>query len=365
VLELLLTYAIPQRDVLPLARRLIDKFGSLSGVLSAGYEDLRKIDGVKAYSAALLKLADWIRSRCPLKAPRLPRTGKAPADQIVLFEKPVSEAEMSPPESLEVKEEPPAKTPEDEPPREIAVLPRAGGLFAKAVLKEAILHLPGLPDTESLDEIRSFLRNNLHFSAEQTRDRYANYIVRRMFPNGRADRAMRSFASKYPQMQELRDAGFYRFCNAEPLMIDVAHELLIPSIGNGRFDRSRLRGYLSGRFPSYGSIGDCAKAVVEALSAGGIAKADRKAVSFSYREILIPSFAFVLHSEFPEPGMYDIHGLENNRTIRAMLWNPDRILPSLYELRNRGLISKVSEIDRVRQFTTRCSLEEVVERLAK
>jgi len=38
LLELLLTYAIPQKDVRPLANQLISKFGSLQNVLSADVE---------------------------------------------------------------------------------------------------------------------------------------------------------------------------------------------------------------------------------------------------------------------------------------------------------------------------------------
>lgn len=36
ILELLLTYAIPRRDVKPIAKNLISRFGSLNGVLDAG-----------------------------------------------------------------------------------------------------------------------------------------------------------------------------------------------------------------------------------------------------------------------------------------------------------------------------------------
>ena len=35
ILEILLTYALPRIDVNPLAHELIDKFGSLAGVLDA------------------------------------------------------------------------------------------------------------------------------------------------------------------------------------------------------------------------------------------------------------------------------------------------------------------------------------------
>mgnify|MGYP000959634912 CR=1 FL=1 len=46
VLELLLMFAIPQRDVNPLAHRLIERFGSLSAVLETAPSELKRVDGV-------------------------------------------------------------------------------------------------------------------------------------------------------------------------------------------------------------------------------------------------------------------------------------------------------------------------------
>ena len=56
VLELLLMFAIPQRDVNPLAHRLIEHFGSLSTVLEAAPAELTRVDGVGENAAALLSL---------------------------------------------------------------------------------------------------------------------------------------------------------------------------------------------------------------------------------------------------------------------------------------------------------------------
>lgn len=56
VLELLLTFAIPQKDVNPIAHQLIDTFGSLSGVLNAAPEELRRVPGVGMNASALLSL---------------------------------------------------------------------------------------------------------------------------------------------------------------------------------------------------------------------------------------------------------------------------------------------------------------------
>ncbi|NLN86157.1 MAG: hypothetical protein GX133_00865 [Syntrophomonadaceae bacterium] len=50
--------------------------------------------------------------------------------------------------------------------------------------------------------------------------------------------------------------------------------------------------------------------------------------------------------------------------VKLMLWRPEQILPTLFELRNLGLLAKVSEIDSVRQFTTRYTLEQLVTILA-
>jgi DNA repair protein RadC len=53
-LELLLTYAIPRKDVKPLAKELIGRFGSFRGVLDAGAEELAAVRGVKERTAAFV-----------------------------------------------------------------------------------------------------------------------------------------------------------------------------------------------------------------------------------------------------------------------------------------------------------------------
>jgi len=348
LLELLLTYAIPQKDVQPLAKRLLSEYGSLPALLENSMETLCQFDGVKENSAVLLKLVDWIRRHYGPK--RHEKETRKPLRQTTLFEASSPELEQAPSAVAE--------------PRREKVIQRYGTeMFGKAVLKEAIEILPRLPDSESLDEIRSFLRAKLHFSAEQTRQRYANYIIRRMFPNGYADAPLLLFAKAFPDSQELRDVCFYRFLLSEPLEVEIIEDLILPNLGTGRLSRERIRKRLAEKFPEAKSIVDCGKAIVDALTAGGVVKADRTKISFAYREIPVASFAFILHSEFQEPGMYDIRKLDENRMIRAMLWNPERVLHALYELRNQGLISKISEIDNIRQFTTKHTLAGVVERI--
>ena len=56
VLELLLCFAIPQRDVNPLAHALLATFGSLSAVLEADVQALQECPGVGRNAAALLTM---------------------------------------------------------------------------------------------------------------------------------------------------------------------------------------------------------------------------------------------------------------------------------------------------------------------
>jgi len=237
------------------------------------------------------------------------------------------------------------------------------GIFGKAVLKETIEMLPKLPDTDLLDDVREFLCANLHFSAEQTRQRNANYIIKRMFQHGYADKPLRDFAKAFPFSIDLKEVCFYRFIHAERLQLEIIEELLIPNIGAGSISRDCIRAALKERFPESRSITDGTSAIADAFRSCGIAWTDAKRISFSYRNISSTSFAFILHSEYPDPGIYSINDLENNRFIKAMLWNPDRIMYALYELRNRGLISKISEIDGIRQFSTKYTLDETVSNL--
>jgi DNA repair protein RadC len=56
VLELLLTYAIPRKDVKPIAKNLMARFKTLNGVLDASVSDIESMPDMGAHSATLIKL---------------------------------------------------------------------------------------------------------------------------------------------------------------------------------------------------------------------------------------------------------------------------------------------------------------------
>ena len=63
VLEVLLYYAISRADTNILAHRLLERFGSLSGVLEAPVEELKKVEGVGESAANLIHLMFQIERR--------------------------------------------------------------------------------------------------------------------------------------------------------------------------------------------------------------------------------------------------------------------------------------------------------------
>ena len=56
VLELILFYAIPRKDVKPLAKDLLKRFGSLKGVLDAGQDALTAVPGIGRQTAIFVRL---------------------------------------------------------------------------------------------------------------------------------------------------------------------------------------------------------------------------------------------------------------------------------------------------------------------
>ena len=65
-LELLLYYAIPRRDTNPTAHALMERYGTLSAVLSAPVEDLQKVEGIGGSAAVLLSLVSRINRKARL-----------------------------------------------------------------------------------------------------------------------------------------------------------------------------------------------------------------------------------------------------------------------------------------------------------
>lgn len=63
LLELVLTIALPRRDVKPLAKLLIAKFESFAGVINASKEELMSVPGIKETTMTILKVINVASQR--------------------------------------------------------------------------------------------------------------------------------------------------------------------------------------------------------------------------------------------------------------------------------------------------------------
>ena len=73
VLELLLFYAVPRRDVNELAHALLDHFGTLDAVFEASFEDMMQVPGAGENVATLLTLVPQVSRRYQLAKRRQQR----------------------------------------------------------------------------------------------------------------------------------------------------------------------------------------------------------------------------------------------------------------------------------------------------
>ena len=87
VLELLLYYVIPQRDTNDIAHKLIDRFGSVEGVLNASVDELQEIAWIKQEASTYLKLFDALERYRRLNSNSVPVKLDKP-EKVIEFLKP-------------------------------------------------------------------------------------------------------------------------------------------------------------------------------------------------------------------------------------------------------------------------------------
>lgn len=86
LLELLLTYAVPRRDTKPLAKRLLERFGTLACVFEADPATLEAIDGIGPQAATLISLIRPLATRFLTTAPRSKTLLRSTGDAAAYFQ---------------------------------------------------------------------------------------------------------------------------------------------------------------------------------------------------------------------------------------------------------------------------------------
>ena len=333
LMELLLTYAIPRQNVAPQAQSLIVQFGSLDGVLAAPMEELVGVPGIGKHTAVLIKLVDRLTRIVSGQAQPVPD----PAQQPNLFE---IEPTLGPPfddfdENAPEPAEPEMRT------------------YANDEIANALIFVPQAAQFETFEAFKAHLAERLPYNSASTRQRRANYILKRFFPAERLDVPLTYYAAHCTSQEDLKPAIFYHVLKAEPLAAKVAEELVWPALPIGRVEREDMREFILWYLPvaSKSSQAKILQALFKTYHLLSVAAEDGTTLRFQVHTDTLAGFLYVLTAQLPQPGIYSFETLERGPMRRWLLWDREWMRRQLYNLRDLGLVSKVSEIDTVRQFT--------------
>ena len=229
--------------------------------------------------------------------------------------------------------------------------------YDKDLTSSALSEIPNLGGLNSIEEARDYLIKNLRFNSEATRRRYANYLINRYFPGEHVHQDVVQFCKAMKGRPALGEALFYLTCRTEQIVAKIAEELVFPSLVAGGVTRVRIRDLVKELLPESKSPSSIGAATVRTYEAFGIGTATTSQLNPKLREGCLATFAYVLHLEFPEPGMHTFEKMLNGPMHKWLLWDQAWMIHQLYRLRESGLLSKVSEIDRMRQFTTKFDVD--------
>jgi DNA repair protein RadC len=235
-------------------------------------------------------------------------------------------------------------------------------LYDKDLADQALTVLPQASRFADVEAFREHLAGSLPFNAESTRRRAANYLTGRYFPCGIIPEDLARFVDASAGRPWLGDVLFYLTCRVEKIVASVADEIVWPSLADGGVTRKRITDYVGAQVPGWSanSVQDVGSAIVRTYQRLGIGATTKTRLNVSSRTGDLPAFAYILHLEFPEPGMFAFERLLQGPPRRWLLWDPEWMVQQLYACREAGLIAKVSQIDGTRQFTTQYPLDQVV-----
>jgi hypothetical protein len=329
ILELLLTYAIPRRDVAPLAQALIDRFGNIDRVLTASYEELLTLSGIGEQAAILVQIVARLADQT--QGPVKPVADTAHQPVLLEVEPTLGPLFDNKPEP----EEPPVRT------------------FANDEIANSLTFIPQSAQFETYGAFKAYLRERLPYNSESTRERRANHILNRFFPEERLDVPLTYYAAHCASQEDLKPVIFYHVLKAEPLAVKVAEELIWPALPIGRVERKAMREFILRYLPDIGASSqkNALRSLVTTYDLLSVGVQEGTTLRFQIHTGTLEGFLYVLTAEFPEPGIYTFEAIERGPMRLWMLWDREWMHRQLYNLRDLGVIAKVSEIDTIRQFT--------------
>lgn len=242
-------------------------------------------------------------------------------------------------------------------------------VFVTDLAAQALKLLPEAARFSTMEEYRSFLVENLSYNSVSTRKRNANYLLNRFFPGHHLHRDLTAFAAAAGE-ERLAEVLFYLTARSEKILQLIAEKVVWPALPVGSVTRAKIRDFVKTQLHANDPAKRTTIAAAQCYSRFGIAEISKTKLNVKVRAGgLIPSgdlasFAYVLHLEFPESGMQPFEKVLDGPMHKWLLWDRQWMVQQLYLLREEGMLSKVSEIDGMRQFTTKYSLSEAIPHIA-
>lgn len=250
------------------------------------------------------------------------------------------------------------------PPHEVSRFPDCGlRVYAKDFAPQALTAIPQAADFSNVEDYREHLAGTLPFNAVTTRRRAASFLIGRYFPGDHLHADLTHFAKAAAGTPSLPDVLFYLTCRMEKIVALVAESLAWPSLAEGSVPRAKAKEFVAEKLPESKSAKQMTSAIFRTYEGFGVGKTTRTKLTVSQRHGTLPAFAYILHLEYPEQGMYTFDSVLQGPMQKWLLWDQGWIVEQLYALRQARLISKVSEIDTHRQFTTKFSLADAMDRI--
>lgn len=330
-LELLLTYAIPRQDVAPLSQALLSQFGSLDELLHATLAELLQVNGVGETTAVLIQLVAHLQKHLP---DALPQTTASIPIQASLF---TDDAPAAATASHDVTD------------------PTGSDMrtFTNDLASTALKYLPQAVNFQQIDDFQRHLEETLPYNSVNSRKRYARNLLNRYYFANNLDTHLTRLFTWRPDEAALQAALFYETVHTEPTVRFVAEEVVWPALPVGYVTRQQLRQQMQSLFPaiSAATIKRMVYSLLNVYAVFGMGELDEEKLSVQVHDGDLPAFLYILTAEFPLPGIYSFDALEQGPMRRWLLWDREWMRRQLYNLRDLGVISKISEIDAMRQFT--------------
>lgn len=329
LLELLLSFAIPRQDVAPLANTLLAYFGSLANVFKASHDELMQVTGVGEATAVLIQLVSHLNLP-HLSPPSTPSTIEQPS----LFTGDVAHTPSS------------RRSPDHPTKSDIRT-------FTNDLASAALEYLPQVTRFNQILDFQQHLEETLPYNSVSSRKRYARNLLNRYYIENNIDTHLTRLFAWRPDKGTLQAALFYETVCAEPTVQFVAEEVIWSALPVGYVTRLQLRQQMESRFPevSLATIKRMVYSLLNVYAVFGIGEVDEERLSIQVHESNLSAFLYVLTAEFPLPGIYSFKDIEQGPMRRWLLWDRGWLRRQLYNLRDYGIISKISEIDTLRQFT--------------